>query len=165
MCKNVQSAILCGGAFMERNKVVQELHNKRIVVDGKFFILETPALCPNPIPDLQFSSISLQSIPMISPYSFVDIELPASLEPNQTYLIKPSDDSSHWQPQTLQAVGNLIKFQNDSEEFILPTDQSGHLNLLNLPPWRNHWTKTCQTLPQFTTLFSQFLLPKTHWSL
>ena len=49
VCKNLQSAILCGGAFMERNKVVQELHNKRIVVDGKFFILETPALCPNPV--------------------------------------------------------------------------------------------------------------------
>ena len=40
--KNLQSAILCGGAFMERNKIVQELQNKRIVVDRKFYILETP---------------------------------------------------------------------------------------------------------------------------
>ena len=122
---------------MERNKVVQELRNKRIVVDGKFYILETPALCPNPVPDLQFNAISLQSIPVISPYSYVDIQLPDFLEPNQTYLIKPSDDSTSWQPQTLQAVGNLIKFQNNSNEYIVPTDQSAHIQLAQLTTMEN----------------------------
>ena len=48
VCKNLLSPILCGGAFMERNRIVQELHKRRIVVDNKFYILETPALCPNP---------------------------------------------------------------------------------------------------------------------
>jgi hypothetical protein len=72
---NLQSNILCGGAFMERNKIVQELHNKRIVVDSKFYILETPSLCPNPIPDLQFSSICLDSETIISPHSFLNRHL------------------------------------------------------------------------------------------
>ena len=136
VCKNLQSAILCGGAFMERNKVVQELHNKRIVVDDKFYILETPTLCPNPIPDLQFSPVNLNSIPVVPPHSYIDIHLPDSSEPNQTYLIRPSDDSAKWKPQTVQAIGNLIKFQNNSENFLSPG--SSDLQIAQMTSTKKH---------------------------
>ena len=39
---NLQSPILCGGSFLERNLVVQELHKRRVVVAGKYYIEETP---------------------------------------------------------------------------------------------------------------------------
>ena len=61
VCKNLHSAILCGGAFMERNKVVQELSKKRIVVDNKYFILETSPLCPDPLPDTYVANSEFQT--------------------------------------------------------------------------------------------------------
>ena len=56
VCKKLHSAILCGGSFMERNKVVQELANKRIVVDNKYYIQESSPFCPEPIPDTIISN-------------------------------------------------------------------------------------------------------------
>ena len=43
----LHAEILCGGPFMETNKLVQELHKKRIVVDGKHVFLENSPFCPN----------------------------------------------------------------------------------------------------------------------
>ena len=31
----------CGASFLERNKIAQELHNNKIVIDGKYHILES----------------------------------------------------------------------------------------------------------------------------
>ena len=38
---NLQAKILCGAPFLSRNKIVQELHNNKIVIDNKFHILES----------------------------------------------------------------------------------------------------------------------------
>ena len=40
VAKTLNAEILCGGPFIERNKVVQELHNKRIIVDVKYHFME-----------------------------------------------------------------------------------------------------------------------------
>ena len=40
------ASILCGAPFIEKNKIVQELHNNRIVVDGKVSILEDSPFRP-----------------------------------------------------------------------------------------------------------------------
>ena len=45
---------------MERIKVVQELSNKRIVVENKYYIIETSHLCPDQIPDLNVSNSMFQ---------------------------------------------------------------------------------------------------------
>ena len=58
VCKNLQSAILCGGSFMEKHKIVQELSNKRIVVENKYYILETSPLCPDPLPEPNISTMT-----------------------------------------------------------------------------------------------------------
>ena len=42
---------------MERNKLVQELHNKRIIVDGKHIFLENSPFCPNPTPEVSVKHI------------------------------------------------------------------------------------------------------------
>ena len=56
VCQDLHSAILCGGPFMEKNKVVQELGNKRVVIENKYYILETSPMCPDPFPDPSISS-------------------------------------------------------------------------------------------------------------
>ena len=61
VCRNLQSAILCGGTFMEKNRVVQELANKRIVVANKYYILETSPLCPDPLPESTVSHSRFQN--------------------------------------------------------------------------------------------------------
>jgi hypothetical protein len=52
VAKQLNADILCGGPFMETNKLVQELHNKRIIIDGKYIFLENSPFCPNPIPNV-----------------------------------------------------------------------------------------------------------------
>ena len=37
VAKTLSSAILCGGPFIEQNKIVQELHHNRIVIDNKHY--------------------------------------------------------------------------------------------------------------------------------
>ena len=59
VARNLQSPILCGAPFLVRNKIVQELHNRRIVIDGKYYIEETSEFCPNPVPEVSISSLSL----------------------------------------------------------------------------------------------------------
>ena len=61
VCRNLQSAILCGGTFMEKNRVVQELANKRIVVANKYYIIETSPLCPDPLPEPSVSNSKFQT--------------------------------------------------------------------------------------------------------
>ena len=46
--RTLHANILCGGSFMERNNIIQELNNKRIIIDRKYFIMETSPFCPTP---------------------------------------------------------------------------------------------------------------------
>ena len=55
--KKLNAGILCGAPFMERNKLVQELHNKRVVVDGKHVFLENSPFCPNLIPEVSVKHV------------------------------------------------------------------------------------------------------------
>ena len=36
VARNIQAPILCGGSFLSRNKITQDLHNNKIVIDGKY---------------------------------------------------------------------------------------------------------------------------------
>ena len=47
VAKTLSSAILCGGPFIEQNKIVQELHHNRIVIDNKHYFLEDSPFRPN----------------------------------------------------------------------------------------------------------------------
>ena len=60
VCKRLNSAILCGGPFMEENKIVQELSNKRIVINSKYYIMETSPMCPDPLPEINVSHSNLK---------------------------------------------------------------------------------------------------------
>ena len=58
VAKILNAEILCGAPFMERNKLVQELHNRRIIVDGKHVFLENSPFCPNLIPEVSVRQVS-----------------------------------------------------------------------------------------------------------
>ena len=36
VARNIQAPILCGGSFLSRNKITQDLYNNKIVIDGKY---------------------------------------------------------------------------------------------------------------------------------
>ena len=57
VARDLNAEILCGAPFMERNKLVQELHNKRIIVDAKYVFLENSRFCPNPIPTVSVKQV------------------------------------------------------------------------------------------------------------
>ena len=58
VAKRLNAEILCGGPFMERNKLVQELHKKRIMVDNKHVFLENSPYCPNPVPEVSVRQVA-----------------------------------------------------------------------------------------------------------
>ena len=43
---------------MERNRLVQELHNRRIIIDGKHVFLENSPFCPNLQPEVGVSQVA-----------------------------------------------------------------------------------------------------------
>ena len=50
VAKTLGADILCGGPFIESNKIVQELHKRRIVVDGKYTFQENSLFRPDNLP-------------------------------------------------------------------------------------------------------------------
>ena len=47
VAKTLSASILCGGPFIEENKIVQELHNNRVVIDNKHYFIEDSPFRPN----------------------------------------------------------------------------------------------------------------------
>ena len=54
---SLSANILCGGPFMERNQIVQELHNNRLKV-GKHYLQENSPFRPTPDPEISIANIS-----------------------------------------------------------------------------------------------------------
>ena len=107
---------------------MQELHKKRIVIAGKYYIEETPFYCPNPNPTLEVSSISCtndQKIDIFSnrvyfamPGDTIDIDLPSGHELETTLLASPTyeDGFNYWYPQCQSSQNGRISIQNTSAE-------------------------------------------------
>ena len=62
VAKTLSADILCGAPFMEQNRIVQELHNKRIVVDGKYHFLEDSPFRPVSVSSIENTSSPTSSI-------------------------------------------------------------------------------------------------------
>ena len=108
--RNLQSPILCGAPFLERNKIVQELHNNRIVIDNKYYIEETSPFCPNPTPLVNVSRVQFSE-----PGDSLELDIGQHL-PHQQYLVSPLYESSlsSWQPQLVKPVDDKITINNMS---------------------------------------------------
>ena len=108
--RHLQSPILCGAPFLERNKIVQELHNRRIVIDGKYYIEETSPYCPNPVPEVSVSSLAfnLTRVAFTEPGDNLELVIDPKL-PDQEYLV-PQYTSPHCEH------GNPSKSNQEKEE-------------------------------------------------
>ena len=67
VAQTLSANILCGRPFLEENKVVQELHNHRVVIDGKYTFLEDSPLRPdnpsmNTVADTSDPKVNIQLI-------------------------------------------------------------------------------------------------------
>ena len=66
VARKLSANILCGGPFIQENKLVQELHNQRIVIDGKYTFLEDSLFRPdNPV---------MNSVQDVDPKTLINIE-------------------------------------------------------------------------------------------
>ena len=139
----LQSPILCGGSFLERNFIVQELHKKRIVVGSKYYIEETPSFCPNPNPTVDVSPIycdinirnkvGCNEILFALPKDTVDVILPNTLDRETEYIVSPiyDTDFKFWYPQLLKPKNSEIAIKNVSHE---PAYWNRNINDLPLIP-------------------------------
>ena len=62
VARKLSTSILCGGPFIEQNKIVQELHNNRVVIDGKHIFLEDSPYSPD---NLVVSNVNQEAKPVI----------------------------------------------------------------------------------------------------
>ena len=138
VCKHLNSAILAGGAFMERNYIVQELREKRIKVSNKYYIMESSPFCP-PSADISIQSVSLPKNVSIAPSDCVRLTMPGNAPPDQSYIVSPHPDSPNpnWQPQLVTAVGNKLLFQNTTVNHILAEENTPFIQLTPTRPCKN----------------------------
>ena len=90
----LQSPILCGAPFLARNKIVQELHNRRIIINGKHYIEESSHFCPNPVPDGKVSNVSISGVSLIPDGPNKTNLHIGSSHGQQEYLVSPNYESS-----------------------------------------------------------------------
>ena len=109
---NLQAPILCGAPFLDRNKIVQELHNRRIVVDNKHYFEETSPYCPNPVPTVDTSSITISNIQFESHKDSITITLP-TYSHGETFMVAPIQDSSlnTWPAQVVTSENGEITIE------------------------------------------------------
>ena len=132
--KDLQSPVLCGAPFLSRNKIVQELHNRRIVVDSKYYIEETSPFCPNKWPEISVSNLSLKHSggSFIEPNQEISINARNNI-PDSEYMVTPLDDTllEAWPPQVSTSVKGQITMQCCSKDVsFLPAKQ----NLFTIHP-------------------------------
>ena len=76
VAKKLSASILCGGPFIEENKLVQELHNHRIVIDGKNTFIEDSPFSPDKLSMLNVNKTndikSLISIGSTAPKAVIE---------------------------------------------------------------------------------------------
>ena len=170
---DLQSPILCGGSFLERNLIVQELHKKRIIVAGKYYIEETPFYCPNPYPTVEVSSIRCpnpQKIHIFSnrvlfamPGDTIDIELPTNLGSVTNFLVSSTyeDGFDYWYPQHILAKNGKISIQNTSKDpgnwdqertqlKLTPVTESNHFRKVSPTFWRQTYDSCKSTTGENT---------------
>ena len=114
------SPILCGGAFLERNLIVQELKDKRIKVANKHYIMESSPFCP-PVADMVVRPVSVARTTSIAPGEYCDLQIPPNFPRDREFILSPHPSSltnPHWAPQTVIAVGNTVKFQNTTPTYL-----------------------------------------------
>ena len=132
--RNMQSPILCGAPFLQTNKIVQELHNKRIVIDSKFYIEETPSLCPNPMPTVSVSYLSHQTenitpsdrvsevkfnkTHFTEPGDTLQFTFKGSKSKDQTFIVSPlyEEKLTSWPPKSCRLLDESLTISNTSHE-------------------------------------------------
>ena len=122
---NLQSPILCGGPFLERNQIVQELHKRRIVIAGKYYIEETSPFCPNPNPTVEVSNISwstpalaLSKVEFALPGEKLQLQLDPACLPDTEYIVAPTNEEllNKWHPQVIRSENGKFSISNTSTE-------------------------------------------------
>ena len=130
--KSLHSSILCGGAFMERNKVVQELSYKRIKVANRHYIQESSPFCP-PVADIPVHTVLANTPLFLEPGENIDFQLPQKCQPDTSYILSPGPESN-WHPQLVTAVGRTVRFRNDSRDHITILPQKPILQISTTKP-------------------------------
>ena len=152
VCKHLNSAILAGGAFMERNYIVQELREKRIKISNKYYIMESSPFCP-PSADISIKSVSLTKNVSVAPSDCVRFTIPGNAPPDQSYIVSPHPDSPsnpNWQPQLITAVGNKLLFQNTTANHILIAENTPFIQLTPTKPRENFPLYKTPIIPNYS---------------
>ena len=110
VCNSLHAAILCGGAFMERNSIVQELKEKRIRVANKTYLMESSPLCP-PQADIYIKPIIAKETIILAPGENYDFQLPEGFPLDNDYIVSPltfKSPEASWYPYVAHTVGNNL---------------------------------------------------------
>ena len=109
--------ILAGMNFLMENKVCQEPFKRRIIVDNKYTIEETPAalIYPSTLPFTK--TVKIKKIKALFNEDVFEFELPGEYPPNSKVIVDSTDQANrdkNWLFQEIEAVNRTLKIVNDS---------------------------------------------------
>ena len=109
--------LLAGMNFLIENKVSQEPYKRRIVIDNKYTIEETPALLLHS-PETPYSkTINVKKIKTLLQEETFDLQLPQEFPPNSKVVVDSTDQANTdqtWLLQEVEAVNRTLKIENSS---------------------------------------------------
>ena len=114
--KDLQSPILCGASFLERNKIVQELHNRRIIIEGKHYFEETSPFCPNPVPVVDTTSLTFNQVNFIESPEVWEVDIGSTLQDGD-YIIAPTVETPKIVPQINRSQKGKLPIYMSSNQY------------------------------------------------
>ena len=104
--------------FLVENEVSQEPSKRRITVQGKYFIEETPSRFIYPNSFASSKMVKISRVAPLLPQDCLEIELPQELPPNSKIIVDSTDQANknkNWLCQEVDAVNRSVKIKNTTK--------------------------------------------------
>ena len=116
------ATILVGMNFLVENEICQEPFKRRIIVQGKYFIEETPSKFIYPSSFVTSKMVKINKLTPLFPDTCFEINLPKELPPNCKLIVDSTDQANKnkdWLCQEVQAVNRSIRIENLTKQPIM----------------------------------------------
>ena len=130
------ATFLVGMNFLIENKVTQEPHKHRIVVDNKYTIEETPAKFIYPPDTQQTKTINIKKLSVVPHNETFEIRVPEEYKANSRFIIDSTDQANsdqNWLFQEVEAVNRTLTVVNESGKPVM-LGKNGDTSVIKIRP-------------------------------
>ena len=116
------ATVLAGMNFLIENKICQEPHKKRVTINDKYSVEETPATFIYSSESPASLTVNLKRISVLLPDSSFEVKLPEEYIANSKVVVDSTDQANFnqtWLCQEVQAVNRSVKITNQTSKPII----------------------------------------------